>query len=510
MTGADHADDQRPRTWTAGTLIGDAFRLERQLGDGSSSCVWEAEHLRLDCRVAIKFLAPQLAHDETLRARFLREAKAISKIRSPHVVQVIDHGVMHDLPYLVMELVEGEDLGRFLARQRVLGLVEAASILEQLCRGLDKAHRAGLVHRDIKPENVLLIHENDGGYFVKLLDFGIVKQLEEQSIELTQAGLVLGTPHYLSPEQISNPDAVDTRADIWAVGVLAYRILVGELPFDIQDHQSITVLCEAILAGHYRAPCAVRPELAPELDGWFLRMLAVDPEQRFESIRAASAALSSLVRARTSGIVATDAPVLARRSDRARGGAGARPGSDKWWWLSLTGALLLSAAAFSWRGRPPQPRITRQVKLAAPAPSAAATANPASAPPASPHEQGPLVPAELPEARPIDMPAQPLAPTAAQPDERDSAFPEPRAPSPATSLPPRAASPTPVTDVTRGPSTKPGRAAQARNGASLAAGTPGSAQTRQSAAPAAPPVAAHGELAPPPAATPPPYKDRGF
>jgi len=330
-----------------GSLIDDHFRLERQLSTSTTSSLWVAEDLRLEGRVVIKFLSAQHVQDASVRERFMRESQAICKVRSPHVVQVLDRGISHGLPYLVMELLEGEDLERLLVRERMLSLAETASMLDQLCRGLARVHKAGYVHRDIKPDNVFVIHESDGGHFIKLLDFGVVKTLESNTASLTQTDMIVGTAHYLSPEQITAPTSVDERADVWAVGVLAYRMLFGQVPFDAETWP---LLCECILRGEYSLPSEQQPQLPATLDTWFARVLQRDPNARFQHVQDASAALSRIARAHASGVTAR--PAL---RDSARGNAtavvaraGSRPRRPSIGWVALCITLALTVLCITW------------------------------------------------------------------------------------------------------------------------------------------------------------------
>lgn len=297
-----------------GVVVGGAYRLTRALGSDALARVWEAEQLRLGGRVAIKFLDASLLQDDNARARFEREARAVCEVRSPYIVQIQDHGVEGDVPFLIMELLEGEDLDKLLAREHALELGETAEIVGQLCRALDKAHRAGFVHRNVKPENIFVIQESDGSRFIKLLDFGFVKQLGADGLTVTSDG-VIGTPQYVSPEQIARPALVDARADTWAVGVTAYRMLVGRLPFGSPAPGEIAAMYDAILTGRYTRATELRPELPKEIDDWFAQLLAVEPEQRYPSLRAASAALLAISRPRALDPVdAVQMPAPARLS----------------------------------------------------------------------------------------------------------------------------------------------------------------------------------------------------
>ena len=342
-----------------GSLINDNWRLEREIETGGTSSLWEAENLRLEGRVAIKFLRHEHAHDSAFRERFLRESQAICRVRSPHVVQVLDRGISHELPYLVMELLEGEDLGQLLAREGTLSLSTVASMLDQLCRGLARVHAAGYVHRDVKPENVFVIHEGDGGHFIKLLDFGIAKLIGGDAASLTQTDTVVGTAHYLSPEQISHPKAVNQRADIWALGVLAYRMLLGTPAFDGESWQE---LAERILKAELTLPTAQHPHLPAALDAWFSTILQRDPGMRYATVQEASAAFARIARAHASGVVprtelraAAVAPALVvriRSAAHSRLRFARRP-----LWAGLAGVAALAVCA--WVGMRPKTNVAK-------------------------------------------------------------------------------------------------------------------------------------------------------
>src|SRR5438128_1280002 len=198
-----------------GVVIAGKYRLEQLLGQGGMGSVWSAHHLGLDKPVAVKFMAPALCESAISRARFEREAKAAAKLVTRHVVQIYDHGVEDDVPYMAMELLSGEDLADRLGRVGRMKLDEAREMLEQICKGLQRAHDAGIVHRDLKPAN-LFFATLDDEEVVKILDFGIAKALEAQAPveEQTKTGQMLGSPHYMSPEQCGNSKEVDGRSDL--------------------------------------------------------------------------------------------------------------------------------------------------------------------------------------------------------------------------------------------------------------------------------------------------------
>jgi eukaryotic-like serine/threonine-protein kinase len=264
----------------AGDIIAQHFRLLRQLGSGGMGSVWVAEHIRLGGHVAVKFLSNNLLDHQAARARFDKEAKWVAKIRSPHVVQVHDHGVTggdSPVPYIVMELLDGEDLANRIEREGPLSMYQTSEILDQVCDALTKAHQVGIVHRDVKPENVFVLESKRT--FVKLLDFGVAHGDEGQLDRLTQTGLLLGTAHYMSPEQLFSGKDIDHRADLWALGVLTYQMLTARLPFHGETFGS---LCLNVRDGQF-PPVSKLARVPVQLDAWFEQALALDRTKRFQS-----------------------------------------------------------------------------------------------------------------------------------------------------------------------------------------------------------------------------------
>jgi serine/threonine protein kinase len=259
-------------------------RLTRPLGEGAMGCVWVAEHLTLETEVAVKFISAHHAQDAMVLRRFVQEAKAAAKIKSPHVVQTFDHGVMGDgTPYIVMELLEGESLQERLDRGGWLSLEETARVITQVARALSKAHELGIVHRDIKPDNIFMTPTEDG-VFCKLLDFGIAKQTQvPQMGALTNAGIMVGTPEYMSPEQVLSAKDVDFHADLWGLTVTTYYMLTADLPFTAE---ALGTLCVKLLDGRFTPVTELRTDLPQELDGWFERAMAPEVADRFDSARA--------------------------------------------------------------------------------------------------------------------------------------------------------------------------------------------------------------------------------
>jgi eukaryotic-like serine/threonine-protein kinase len=249
--------------------------------------VWLAEHLSLRTQVVVKFLSPDVAQDQASLARFQREAAAAAQVKSPHVVQTFDFGVSEfGHPFIVMEHLEGCDLATALKGRR-FSLVETAHLVEGIARALTKAHERGIVHRDIKPANVFLVDQGTGDPFVKVLDFGIAKGIDEQN-PLTTTGEVVGTPIYMSPEQLLGARDVDAQSDLWSVGVLAYRAVVGQAPF---RGDSVAAVALAVVSGSIPRPTAADPSLPSSFDAWFARACARERGDRFRSARELANAL---------------------------------------------------------------------------------------------------------------------------------------------------------------------------------------------------------------------------
>jgi eukaryotic-like serine/threonine-protein kinase len=284
-----------------------SVRLKRLLRRGGMGAVWEAEHLGLGSSVAVKLMTGSFVEDDPMVLRFSREAACTAQIKSPHVVHIYDHGANADgLPYIVMELLDGEDLAERLERGGPLGLFELAEVLSQVAKALGKAHQAGIVHRDIKLNNVFL-QDVGGEVFAKLLDFGVAKQGASDSNSLTTTGVLVGTLAYMSPEQLHDAKSVDHRTDLWSLGVLAYRALTGKMPFS--DDKGMGALMLAVSQGRFAPPSELRPELPAALDGWFLRALDGDPKRRFQSARDLADAFDAAIGRQASGVRGFDSGV---------------------------------------------------------------------------------------------------------------------------------------------------------------------------------------------------------
>jgi len=217
--------DQAPPTSWSGTSSAGCYRLIRQIGSGSSSIVFEAEHSRLGKRFAVKLLRPDVDPSRRMAQRFRREAQAIAQLASDHVVDVVDCGELDDgTPYLVMALLAGEDLRSLLAREGALPALRAVPLAVDLCLGLKVVHAAGLVHRDLKPENVFVTRRDTGEDVGKILDFGVAKM--DASVS-TAEGALIGTVRYMAPEQLIDSASVSPATDIYALGAILYECLAG-------------------------------------------------------------------------------------------------------------------------------------------------------------------------------------------------------------------------------------------------------------------------------------------
>ncbi|HXU62872.1 MAG TPA: serine/threonine-protein kinase, partial [Polyangia bacterium] len=268
----------------------DRYELLELIGEGGMGAVYRALDSRLGRTVALKTVLTTRgteAFNQELRARFMREALAASKVEHRNVVQVIDFGVAEDgTPYLVMEYLRGADLAALLNDSPAcLPIEQVTDIMLPVCAALRACHQAGVVHRDLKPSNIFLA-ETDTGPAVKVLDFGVSKA--PIAGDLTQEGQILGTPQYLSPEQVNGK--VGPESDQYALGVLLYICLTKRLPFE--EHQNLSLL-RAIDLGRFPSPRIYRPELPEALEAVVLRAMHVDPKQRFESVHALGQALWS-------------------------------------------------------------------------------------------------------------------------------------------------------------------------------------------------------------------------
>jgi serine/threonine protein kinase len=277
-----------------GEIIAGKYRVLRALGEGGMGHVVLAEHVHLGERVAIKRLRPGTVGHGTASTRFLREARAAAKLRGEHIARATDFGVLEDgTAYLVLEYLDGEDLAQVLKRQSRVVTPVAVGYLLQACEGLAEAHAEGLVHRDIKPANLFLTHRPDGTPLLKVLDFGVAKRIEPdlggETSGLTGTGAMMGSPIYMSPEQLSSSKDVGPTADVWGLSVVLYELLTGKQPF---GGETFPAIAGAILYVPSPDPCAVRQAIPRGLGDVVLKGLAKKPEDRFRSVGELARALA--------------------------------------------------------------------------------------------------------------------------------------------------------------------------------------------------------------------------
>jgi serine/threonine-protein kinase len=270
-------------------VVAGKFRLNRLLGRGGMGSVWQATHLALDIPCAVKFIEGDFAAVPEMQARFQREAKAAAALRSPHVVQILDHDIWEGMPYIAMELLDGQELSKRIASMGTLSPAETTVIIGQVCRALGKAHQQGIVHRDLKPDNLFLVHDDDRD-IVKILDFGIAKS-KNPNLDIggnTKTGAMLGTPYYMSPEQAQGNKSIDGRSDLWALGVIVFECLTGKRPF---ESDALGDLLMQIMVKPLPLLSTARPGLPPTIDAWFAKACARDPNDRFQTAKELAEAL---------------------------------------------------------------------------------------------------------------------------------------------------------------------------------------------------------------------------
>jgi serine/threonine-protein kinase len=271
-----------------GTILGDTYEVLRRLGEGGMGRVYEARHVRLGRRFAVKVLHLMFADDRDALARFRREATAAAAIVSPYVAQVVDINATRDgRPYLVCEFLDGEDLGSLLEREGTLPIARAARVARQVARGLQAAHHAGVVHRDLKPENVMLVRDSECREVAKVLDFGIAKVVSDD--KMTRTGAVLGTPSYMAPEQARGGATLDHRCDVYALGAMLYRSVTGRAAFTGEDAgRTLT----SVIHDEPARPKTIRRDIPDALELIIQRAMAKDPNARFASMVELEAALA--------------------------------------------------------------------------------------------------------------------------------------------------------------------------------------------------------------------------
>jgi len=305
---------QLPR---AGDVVAGKYRIETVIGTGGMGVVLSAQDTSLGRRVAIKFLAPNKARNEGAAARFVREARAAASIQSEHVVRVFEVGTLPTgASYIVMEHLAGGDLAQILGSRGPLPIEEAVDYVLEACEAIGEAHNRGIVHRDLKPQNLFVTHTPDGSSCVKVLDFGISKAVDEAAPNLTATDAVMGTPLYMSPEQVRSLKNVDLRSDIWALGAILFELVTAA---PIYEAATVTALCAMIAMDPPTPLRAKLPNAPPELEAVILRCLHKDPNGRFADVAALAEALAPFASERGRASASRVARVV-------RGGQGAMAG----------------------------------------------------------------------------------------------------------------------------------------------------------------------------------------
>lgn len=333
------------------------YVLLREIGRGAMATVYEARHAKLGKRVALKRMHPHLAADATASERFLREGRVAAQIHHDHVVDVFDVGAEDGVPYLVMELLDGVDLAEHLREKRRLSVTEIADVMLPVISAVVAAHDAGVVHRDLKPSNVVLARRGDGtsaSIAPTVLDFGISKVTSEVDRDLTSSEVLLGTVHYMSPEQTRGARNASALSDQYALGVMLYECATGQKPFGGSTPYG---LMHAIVSATFTTPRAIVPELPPAFDALVSRAMQRDPAKRFPDARALGAALTPW---------ASDRATWEARFGAARADAPRRRGRGA---IAAVAAVIVATIAFvGWRAS--------RHDASSPAPASAVAATP--------------------------------------------------------------------------------------------------------------------------------------
>ena len=301
-----------------GDIVGGKYRVERILGKGAMGVVVSALHLELEERRAIKLMLPSVLGDRESVERFFREARAAARLRSSHAAIIHDIGRLDSgAPFIVMEHLDGTDLKRILEARGHLPIGEAVTLLLQACEAIGEAHSLGIIHRDLKPGNLFVARSVSGEPLLKVVDFGIAKVPDRQGSQgLTRVHTLLGTPLYMSPEQMRGASAVDARSDVWSLGAILYRMVTGETPF---SGDNVPTICSAVLYDEPVAPSQRTASIPPALDAAILRCLAKDPADRFASVAEFAAAIRPFAGAQPDqGAAAPSPPPVERRAEISR------------------------------------------------------------------------------------------------------------------------------------------------------------------------------------------------
>jgi serine/threonine protein kinase len=278
---------------STGSVLAKRYRIDGIVAEGGMATIYRAWHLLLEQAVAIKVMRPELARVPEAVARFVNEARAAAQVSGPHSLRVIDIGrIENGPPYLVLELLEGEDLRTMLVQRGPLPIGQAVELTMQACAAVSEAHAHGIIHRDLKPENLFLSRAPNGTRVLKLIDFGISKRLVSAgSDNPTAFGESVGSPQYMSPEQMSAPERVDERSDVWSLGVVLFELLTGATPFQAE---TAPIVFARVIGGEPTPLSRFRRKLPKRLEQIVERCLAKAPEQRFHSVAELARALSRL------------------------------------------------------------------------------------------------------------------------------------------------------------------------------------------------------------------------
>ncbi|HET7502036.1 MAG TPA: protein kinase [Kofleriaceae bacterium] len=419
-------------------MLAAKYRVERVLGAGGMGVVVAATHLQLDQVVALKFVLPEALYNPEVRSRFEREARAAVRLKSEHVARIIDVGRLESgSPYIVMEYLEGQDLAQLLAQHGPLPVALACDYIIQACDAIAEAHSLGIVHRDLKPGNLFLARTSHGQQTIKVLDFGISKSQSVGDVSMTRTDVVMGSPGYMSPEQMRSTRSVDGRTDLWSLGIILYELVAGRMPFQADTFSGLCVK----IAVDPHAPLPVLPSALPQgFEAVINHALEKNPVQRFQSAAELAQALAPYATAqwrdhalrlaaatpgvRWSAAHLALAPPIANTLDAAAGQARVGPAASRSRALIIAGSLIaVVAIGVAIGGR--RPRGDRSAPDSVDVP---ASVQPAAAVPPSPD-------------MPVRVDADVVPPPVTAPAETASAPPPVTAP--AETVPaPSAASPT--------------------------------------------------------------------